>query len=181
MAVEAEWMDMNKKSDTPTTPVSRRKLLKQAAGTLPLIATLPSGAAYARTSNLLSTATDSPESALVRIGDEESLLCLDTQLITSVEGGKVDLGGTEAHAFQIPTQYEYQRPGIEMSVAPDAVCTEGGQFIYFEGTGPQPGWRQFSLPAIENAQGGILVSSMALSSFAAVITDIRSLSTPIDI
>ena len=136
---------------------SRRALLRGAAGTLPVILTLQSGAALARSSNLIVTATSgSAQDAAGRT------MCLDTNSVYSAaEAGVYDMGDppfARVTAINRRRWYRFNyRKGFEQ-VSEKEMC-RSGTFFYRR----RWGWRR------ENVRKGMLVSATALSSFVGKI------------
>ncbi len=140
-------------------PLSRRALIKGGAAAMPVILTLQSGAALARSSNLIGAASYDALDALGR------RLCLDTSSVYLVGGNseKYDLGEPPyARVTAIPDrEYYHTRPnaGVPGRVSVADMC-ESSQidFYYLD-----QGWQEVQVPK------GILVSATALSSFAGSI------------
>lgn len=145
--------DAQSREATSGAPSARRRaLVRGAAAAVPTILTLHSGAALARSSNLISTvntlAADAPAN------------CLDTSSPTSsiqnIEGNLYDLGvnpKTEQVNI-IPVGEYYKDSNGSTSVDRKTMCEEGGP--YFR---KQSGFTQVNVP-----KGG-LVSATALQSF----------------
>jgi hypothetical protein len=143
--------------------LSRRRFVKGAIATAPVLATLPSGAALARSSNLITSTTVS--------GSKDALgrtLCLDKTSGAGVTAGgaAVDLG-TPARGrltairdrdFRVDDQWSAAQ------VAESTMCKNGGDYYYRASWG----WKKVSVPK------GMLVSATALSSFAGsiIVTEI---------
>jgi hypothetical protein len=130
--------------------MGRRRLLKAAVATAPVIATLSSGAALAGSSNLIGATSGSGTDALGRT------LCFKG---TPVDG-LIDLGAPP-HGQLTAIRERYYREGPTGSAAPiteRAMCARGGDFYYQDS-----GWRSVNVPQ------GIVVSAMALSSFTGSI------------
>jgi hypothetical protein len=142
---------------------SRRALLRGAVVAMPTVMTLHSGAALARSSNLVGVGPGAgPEGGQYR--------CLDTETVFRTDNPNVyDLGNPPmAHVTTIRNDVRYHRlerigstnlfrPGEEVS-AP-TMCREGGQF--FRASGYTSGQ--------VNVKRGVLVSATALSSFSGAI------------
>ncbi|MBN9462566.1 MAG: hypothetical protein J0H00_15255 [Burkholderiales bacterium] len=169
------------------TRVGRRAMLRGAAAAVPTILTLHSGAALARSSNLLTVADGAPLDAKGRN------LCVDESSV-KVEPGPpkgYDLGEpAHANVTAIPTGRTYYRDtGRDgPTVSPQEMCQTGGEFYYkgnpaldaldaSSASGSEDaagfgvrmsadwqkknqGWKKVSVP-----RGG-LVSATALASFA---------------
>ena len=144
----------------PTTDagkaLSRRRVLKVAVATAPLIATLPSGAALARSSNLIGAAP-----AASAHDAQGRTLCLDLKSGTgNYANGSLDLGASpKGNLTAIKDRYYWTDDKFTspMISEPD-MCKQGGTFHYWNS-----GWRDAKVPK------GILVSATALSSFAGSI------------
>lgn len=137
--------------DGPTSQ-SRRLLLKRGLTAMPVVFTLQSGAALARSSNLISAA---PAGTTDAYGNT---LCLDTSTVYPLPAGyKYDLGEPPyAQVNVLPKRDYYAAANSSMQpVSPSTVC-EGGTFYYRD-----RGWREINLPH------GIVVSATALTSVAA--------------
>lgn len=135
--------------------VGRRALLKKAVATAPAIATVPSGAALARTSNLISSTDEG--SAIDRWG---RTLCLNRRYAYLTPGGSIDLGEPpygEVTAIR-EREYRTEANGGADTVSEADMCRSGGAYYYHS-----YGWRQVNVPR------GMLVSATALSSFAGSI------------
>lgn len=111
------------------TKVGRRAMLRGAAAAVPTILTLHSGAALARSSNLLHVADGAPVDAKGRN------LCIDESSV-KVESGPpkaYDLGEpAHANVTAIPTGRTYYRDtGRDgPTVSPQEMCQTGGEFYY---------------------------------------------------
>lgn len=140
-----------------STSKGRRALIKGAAGALPMILTLQSGAALARSSNLISSA--SPESAKDQYG---RTLCMDGQSVYPVEGGPdnvYDMGEPPQAVVSAISDRQYyiwsQADGLG-EVTTEHVCERGGYYFVKR----RWGWGKVYV------KRGMLVSATALSSFA---------------
>jgi hypothetical protein len=147
--------DQKTKPSSPTDQVlNRRRVLKVAMATAPVIATLPSGAALARSSNLIGTATNARDA-------KNRTLCLDVRSGTgNVVNGVLDLGVPPRGSLTAINERDYKvddRWGAS-SVSESQMCKQGGTYYYWNS-----GWRQARIPK------GITVSATALSSFAGSI------------
>lgn len=141
-------------------PVTRRDLLRRAAVSMPAVLTLQSGAALARSSNLISASTTS------YTDDAGRTYCLDVESVYPVDGsrGLYDLG-------EPPYARIYAINDRDYRAAPDSgaptisqadFCRSGGP-VYVRATDVKytdQGWSQMKVPR------GALVSATALSSFA---------------
>jgi hypothetical protein len=131
--------------------LNRRRLLKVAVATAPMIATLPSGAALARSSNIIGATTGPGTDALGRTQ------CLNSP--TAVDG-MVDLGVPPSGQVTAIVERDY-RVGARGSadfISEKQMCNQGGDFYY-----QSSGWKSVQVPK------GIVVSATALSSFAGSI------------
>lgn len=142
---------------------SRRALLRGAMGAVPTVLTLHSGAALARSSNLVGVGPEAgPEGGQYR--------CLDTETVYKTDNPNVyDLGDPPmAHVTTIRSDVRYQRlqpaggshvlkPGEGVSQA--TMCREGGTF--YRNSGHTSG-----NVAVKR---GVLVSATALASFSGSI------------
>lgn len=151
-------------SATGSRRISRRDLLKRSAVSMPMVLTLQSGAALARSSNLISsTATD--------YNDELGrTLCLDTESVFPIgETGEVFDLGAEPYARVTAINdrdYRAEPNGSAVGVSEAQLCQSGGP-AYVQnadfGEGTVAGWSEVRAPK------GVLVSATALSSFAGSI------------
>jgi hypothetical protein len=140
--------------------LSRRALLRGATVAVPTILTLHSGAALARSSNLIGAAPNAS-------AEGNKLRCLDTSSVYRTEKPNVfDLGEDPmAHVTTIRTNKQYFRPGnndqpSNNSVGGQQMCSNGGRFFRKDGN-------SFTRVRVKR---GVLVSATALSSFANDIT-----------
>lgn len=144
--------------------ISRRRVMKVALATAPIIATLPTGAALARSSNFITSVSSG--SAHDRTG---KTLCLNANSGSMNSSGTwMDLGTWPNGSVTAITQRDY-RVDDKDSAAPiseAAMCNRGGTF-YYEPTAnfgyQHADWREVNVPR------GMLVSATALSSFAGSI------------
>lgn len=106
----------------------RRSLLRRAALTLPVIATVPSGAALARSSNLISGATEAgAQDAFGRTR------CLDLDTVRRYGGdGHVDLGDpAHGEVALIPDRdYRVQPEQRSGRIRESEMCERGGKYYY---------------------------------------------------
>ena len=161
----------------------RRMLVRGAAAAVPTILTLHSGAALARTSNLISRAPGAPTDAA---GNN---LCLNERSAAEIlDGGqRYDLGDpVQAEVTQIPTsdgrQFYATQDLSGDPVSGQTMCEQGGTFYYESESAvsldanqradlirqsflPPTGTGEKSAAAVEVPRGG-LVSATALASFA---------------
>lgn len=135
----------------------RRAIIKGAAGALPMILTLQSGAALARSSNLISSA--SAESAKDGYG---RTLCMDGRSVYPVDGepGNVyDMGEPPEAVVSVIRDRKYyawsQGDGLG-EVTTEQMCDRGGYYFVRR----RWGWGKV------HVRRGMLVSATALSSFA---------------
>ncbi len=140
--------------------LSRRALIKGTAVSMPMILTLQSGAALARSSNLIGPSSPSSTDALGRT------LCLDTDYTVSAfaDGDVQDLGEPPlGYVSAINDRvYKSEANNGSATVSTYEIC-ETGQTVYYQ----QSGWQDMTVSK------GIIVSATALSSFAdhIIITD----------
>jgi hypothetical protein len=147
--------------NTPTTSgtpsgIGRRHVLKVAFATAPLIVTLPSGAALARSSNVIGAS-----SAAAAIDSKGRTLCLDaTSGVMDSSGSAMDLGASPKGSVTAITEREYHvdAKGSAALISEGEVCNKGGTYYY-----QSSGWQKVDVPR------GMLVSATALSSFAGSI------------
>jgi hypothetical protein len=135
--------------------VDRRRLLKVAVATAPVIATLPTGAALARSSNLIGP-TAGPGTDL-----QGRTLCLDATSGTSLEGGVIDLGTPPSGYITAIRERDYveEPKGSAAAITEREMCTRGGEFYYKSPYGWTP----------TKVSRGIVVSATAASSLAGAI------------
>lgn len=145
----------------PALP-ARRALLRGAAAAVPTILTLNSGAALARSSNVISLTHESPPKG-------NSYLCLEKGSVRRIGHNRYDLGEPpQADVTAIPQRKYYRTKDTDYGISPDEMCEHGGEFYYRVGGSPHAndvpgtdsGWRRVSL-----RRGG-LVSATAIGSFA---------------
>ena len=131
--------------------MNRRRLLKVAVATAPVIATLPSGAALARSSNLIGPTSGAGTDSKGRT------LCL--KFGKSVDG-MIDLGAQPSGRVTAIKDREYRVDDSTSAatITEKQMCQKGGQFYY-----QTSNWRSVNVPK------GIVVSATALSSFAGSI------------
>jgi hypothetical protein len=162
MADTTEKQNMEAPQAAPASPtqkgMSRRAILR---GTGPAIVTLYSGAALAKSSNLIGT---SPNIA----AENSKYRCLDTASVYPTSNpNQYDLGQTPmAHVTQIrttkqyyPTTNNYSPSGPQ--VTPKQMCSTGGKFVR------KDGWNTYTKV---NVSRGAIVSATALSSFSNNVT-----------
>jgi hypothetical protein len=133
--------------------LNRRRLLKAAVATAPVIATLSSGAALARSSNVIGS-TSGPG-----LDAQGRTLCLDRSSGTYADG-YVDLGAPPHGRVTAIRDRDYRVDDSWFAgrVSEKEMCKKGGRFHYWNS-----GWRSANVPR------GIVVSATALSSFAGTI------------
>jgi hypothetical protein len=142
----------DKKSVTQPEKVNtRRALLKSAVTTLPMVMTLQSGAALARSSNIISATSD--------LGAKDALgntQCLDTMFATQIDANTVDLGNAIDLNITLIPERDYKRSpqGSAVDATEGEICNEIGSFYHQDS-----GWQEIRV------QSGMLVSSTALNSF----------------
>lgn len=131
--------------------LDRRTVLRGATAVVPTILTLGSGAALARSSNLIGTVQKSAGDAL----------CLDP---TSTNGPTMqnpnvyDLGSPAyGEVTRIPVAHKYRAKSTGKTLSPAEVCRyEGKVEVKYYGQGP---WRE------RRCNTGVLVSNAAVGSF----------------
>ena len=164
--------DMNEHSNNETQEteaprsMSRRALLKRGVTAMPAVLTLQSGAALARSSNMISATTSRPTDAYGRT------LCLDENSVDDVDHAtrRMDLGEPAYGRVSAIRDRDYRmQPRRRAEQVSEArMCDSGGTYYYRVKTYYGPRWRQVDVPK------GMLVSATALSSFAGsiVVTDL---------
>ncbi len=145
--------------------VSRRALIKGGVTAMPAILTLHSGAALARSSNMISAAPSGTTDGLGRT------LCLDEKSV--VPGDDYleiyDLGeppSADVTIIRGPGERKYyakvgKRKRVEVS--PDAMCERGGKYYWRPHRGGQ--WQEARI------QKGIVVSAGAMASISGHVKD----------
>jgi hypothetical protein len=139
---------------TSTSPkkMSRRTLLRAGATAMPVILTLQSGEALARSSNLIGAAPAGTR------GEGGRALCLETSNLGRVsDSRKYDLGDpgfATVNALPDADYYPLESGRSGAPISADEFCSLGGSRKYHAG-----GWHQVDLPT-----NGIIVSSVALRS-----------------
>jgi hypothetical protein len=137
--------------------LSRRRFVKGAMATAPVLATLPSGAALARSSNIIGYT-----SAAGAVDRQGRTLCLDPRYGDGAVAGGVDLGDPPYGKVNAIPARDW-RVGSDDTAAPiteSEMCARGGSYYYktFDGIYKQGYvWR------------GGYVSATALASFAGSI------------
>ena len=160
--------------------VTRRALLKNSAVSMPAILTLHSGAALARSSNLIGPANYDAKDRLGRT------LCLDLNSVDSVSNAAhiYDLGDPSyAHVYAVNDRKYFLEPdGNSYSIGASAAC-ESDKTVYYR---DREYWNDYERNSYDGDQfyrdrnwkkvrmHGMVVSATALSSFAGSInvTDI---------
>jgi hypothetical protein len=148
-----ELKSMTSNTDEPA--LNRRRLLKAAVATAPVIATLPSGAALARSSNIIGPTSGSAKDSKGRT------LCLNRNSGTPVGGGRIDLGPRPSGQAVAIRERDYRTAGSLSAdpISEKAMCQQGGQFQYWN----SGSWKTVDVPR------GMAVSAMAMASFAGSI------------
>jgi len=146
-----------KSQDKPL--IARRAIIKGAAGALPTILTLQSGAALARSSNLIRPVTD----AATAKDANNRTLCLSQRSVDNVyQNGQIDLGPSGyGHVTAITERDYYREPHRRAASVTEQEMCEEGQTVYFR----RMGWRSKQAPQ------GWLVSANNLGSFANISID----------
>lgn len=146
---------------------SRRALLKGTVTAMPAVLTLHSGAALARSSNMISTAAGGSTDAYGRS------LCLDTSTVESADGSgrHFDLGEPAYGRVSAIRDRDYRVAPYRRAerVSEARMCESGGTYYYRTRSywyGRR--WNQVQV------RKGVLVSATALTSFAGsiVVTDL---------
>ena len=141
--------------------LSRRQVIKVAIATAPVIATLPSGAALARSSNVITSSLEGG----AHDASGNTLCLADSSGAVDPPppafGTSIDLGTSPNLSVTVIPQRDYRvdSKGSAAAITEGAMCQQGGSFYY-----QSAGWQQVNVPQ------GILVSATALSSFAGHIT-----------
>jgi hypothetical protein len=155
--------DISKKSGDQAgrKPITRRDLLRRTAVSMPAILTLQSGAALARSSNLISTSTTDYTDRAGRT------LCLDTESVLPADkvGEVYDLGAVPYARVNAIVDRDYrEEPSLSARSVSEAELCRTGRTAYVRVDGysadDMNGWRKVNVP------NGVLVSATALSSFA---------------
>lgn len=137
--------------------MSRRAVLRGATATVPTILTLTSGAALARSSNLIGTIQQAQ-------GD---VLCLDprsTNGPTATNPNVYDLGSPPyAEVTRFPHSYQYRAKGSIKGMTPAEVCRyQGPVEVKKVGYGD---WKE-----LRRHKSGVMVSNAAAASFGTRIS-----------
>lgn len=148
------------RTDGPAGLISRRTLLRGATATVPTILTLTSGAALARSSNLIGTIQQAN-------GD---VLCLDprsTNGPTRRNPNVYDLGSPPyAEVTRIPQANQYRAKDTHEAMTPAEVCRHRGPIEVKYGYGD---WMER-----RRHRPGVMISNAACASFGTrcSVTDI---------
>jgi len=130
-------------------PARRRILVRGAAAAVPTILTLRSGAALARSSNLMGVSDGPPADNFYRCVDERSFIR---------DGNQLDFGTSsdvEVTVIRVDGNYAKSEDGTGLVGGPE-MCDTGGTFY---SQGPET-WNAVTV------RRGALVSATALMSFA---------------
>ncbi len=143
--------------------VSRRAILKGTVTAMPAILTLQSGAALARSSNLISPAGHDAKDRLGRT------LCLDLNSVYPAgrSGNKYDLGEPAyGQVWAINDRDLRAEPRFRSRRVSEAEVCRSGKPAYYRRSGyhRDAGWQEVNVPR------GIVVSATALTSFAGRIS-----------
>ena len=154
---KSQSTDVGNKSTRPTS-LSRRTLLKVGVTAMPVVLTLQSGAALARSSNLIGATPGA------RV--DGKALCMDTSTALPMDGGKFDLRDPGYATVNSIRDADYYLPvGQGRSgdfMGADMFCETGGIRQFHD-----RGWHQVDLPT-----NGIIVSANSLNSVSSRV-DIR--------
>lgn len=146
--------------NTPRS-ISRRAVLRGGVTAMPAILTLQSGAALARSSNLITASSPDTTDALGRT------MCLDLNSVeyTSESGTAFDLGEPPSPAtvnILEPRDYRVEPNRSAEKISAGVACERGGPIYYKpEGGGP---WARIDLP--QYPRSGVVVSSGSMTSMA---------------
>ncbi len=156
-------------NEQPRSP-GRRALLSGAVKAAPVVLTLQSGAALARSSNLISSSTSS-----YRDGSGRTL-CLNTDSVDAVDSGYglYDLGEPASGHVTAINERDYRVSPRRRAgrVDESTMCMRGGNYYYrdrqYTGYGYKRTWREVKVSR------GVLVSATAMTSFAGsiIVTDL---------
>lgn len=132
--------------------LSRRAMLKGGVRAMPVVLTLQSGAALARSSNLISAAAPHTRDS------RGNTLCLDTGSVRHLRGGKYDFGQPADGVVNVIANRDfYLTANRRDSTTTEDMCYDGGPYYFHE-----MGWHEVRLPT-----NGVVVSSTALISVSA--------------
>ncbi|MCH9004544.1 MAG: hypothetical protein IH838_04545 [Proteobacteria bacterium] len=146
--------------------ISRRALIKGGVTVMPAILTLQSGAALARSSNLIRASSSYTTDGLGRT------LCMDKKSVIHADDFSeiYDLGEppyAEVNIIPGPAERQYYyieaNKGTGSAVTPGAMCERGGTF-YFKPVGGGP-WEETYVPQ------GFVASAGAMTSIASYVKD----------
>ena len=153
--------DRNDKTETEPVSMGRRALLRRGLTAMPAILTLQSGAALARTSNLVSAA---PTGTTI----DGYTYCLDTNSVyPATESGQVyDLGEPPRATVNriTPREYHIDSNRGSAEISEGVMCEQGGVYYYKDTV--DGGWKPVELP-----YRGIVISNGAWVSIAAHSVD----------
>ena len=155
----------NENPDQLPENLSRRAVIKGGVTAMPAILTLHSGAALARSSNLISASPPGTTDGMGRTlcVDERSVMPADDYLEI------YDLGEPPSANVTIirgPGEREYfakEDNSGPVQISPDAMCERGGRF-YWRGR-QKGGWQEVSV------NRGFVVSAGAMASISAHVKD----------
>lgn len=143
--------------------VSRRALIKGGVTAMPAILTLHSGAALARSSNMLAAASQNTTDGMGRT------LCVDKNSVVPADDYRevYDLGTppyAECNVIRGPTERRYfVDKNMTTQITPGAMCERGGKFYWKPEAG---GHRQSSV-----VPKGFVASAGAMASVADYVKD----------
>jgi hypothetical protein len=133
---------------------SRRRFLMRAAAALPVVATIPSGAALARSSNLLSYRSGDAGNDFTTV--DKQVICLHASSVDSSDATTVDLGTNKPVVTLISTARTYKfQNGPSPDFTAGAACSNLPNYYKYSGQS------NVFIPA------GYNVSASAFASFAA--------------
>jgi hypothetical protein len=147
--------------------------MRRAAIALPVIATVPSGAALARSSNLLHLSQEPWTDA------SGNAYCLDTSALDyDPLTGTADVGTSTPHVTRITNRSYFKDAEATTPVSITEMCTEGGEYYYVDGTTSQTiatgrrGRRTTNYASTTKVSlpQGAFTSASAMTSFAGNLT-----------
>ena len=144
--------------ESPPALLGRRALLRRGVVAMPAILTLQSGAALARSSNLIGASPPGTTDSLGRT------LCLDTNSVVPAFGDKYDMGDNPPYAkinIITPRDYHVDANMGSATISEDVLCQSGEPGWFKDG-----GWQSIDLPS-----NGVVVSSGSILSNATYIAD----------
>jgi hypothetical protein len=150
------------KDENGPKPMSRRAVLRGGVTAMPAILTLQSGAALARSSNLISASSTNTTDGLGRT------ICVDKNSVVYADDHSetYDLDEppyAECNIIRGPTEVQfYETKGKDHPIRPGAMCERGGQF-FSKPKGEQ--WVTSDVPQ------GFVASAGAMNSFAGYVKD----------